>query len=65
VSQVYYAVPDPNPIACGGAQRLREAGIPAEKLTSVWSYDGTPLAAATVLDAVRKQNLRPAAVAAE
>jgi diaminohydroxyphosphoribosylaminopyrimidine deaminase/5-amino-6-(5-phosphoribosylamino)uracil reductase len=32
VSQVYYAVPDPNPIACGGAQRLREAGIPAEHM---------------------------------
>ena len=42
-----------------------EAGVPAEKLTPVLSYDGTPLAAATVLDAVRKQNLRPAAVAAE
>jgi len=42
-----------------------EAGIPAEKLMPVLSYDGTPLAAATVLDAVRKQNLRPAAVAAE
>jgi diaminohydroxyphosphoribosylaminopyrimidine deaminase/5-amino-6-(5-phosphoribosylamino)uracil reductase len=29
VSQVLYAVPDPNPLACGGAVRLREAGIVA------------------------------------
>ncbi len=30
VARVYYAVRDPNPLACGGAQRLIEAGIPAE-----------------------------------
>jgi diaminohydroxyphosphoribosylaminopyrimidine deaminase/5-amino-6-(5-phosphoribosylamino)uracil reductase len=35
VAHVFYAVPDPNPLACGGAQRLREAGIPAEHVPHV------------------------------
>ena len=30
VSQVLYAVPDPNPLARGGAARLREAGVAAD-----------------------------------
>ena len=30
VARVYYAVRDPNPVACGGAARLIAAGIPAE-----------------------------------
>ncbi|MFM1822670.1 MAG: Riboflavin biosynthesis protein RibD [Planctomycetota bacterium] len=29
VARVLYAVADPNPLACGGAERLRAAGIPA------------------------------------
>ena len=29
VARVLYAVADPNPLACGGAERLRSAGIPA------------------------------------
>jgi len=32
VARVLYAVPDPNPIARGGAARLREAGIAAERV---------------------------------
>lgn len=32
VARVLYAVPDPNPLACGGAERLRAAGVPAERL---------------------------------
>lgn len=31
VARVLYAVPDPNPLACGGAERLRSAGIPASR----------------------------------
>ncbi|WP_081871326.1 bifunctional diaminohydroxyphosphoribosylaminopyrimidine deaminase/5-amino-6-(5-phosphoribosylamino)uracil reductase RibD [Parvularcula oceani] len=31
VSEVVYAVADPNPLAAGGAQRLRSAGIPARQ----------------------------------
>jgi diaminohydroxyphosphoribosylaminopyrimidine deaminase/5-amino-6-(5-phosphoribosylamino)uracil reductase len=30
VARVIYAVRDPNPLACGGARRLIDAGIPAE-----------------------------------
>jgi len=30
VARVIYAVRDPNPVACGGARRLIDAGIPAE-----------------------------------
>jgi diaminohydroxyphosphoribosylaminopyrimidine deaminase/5-amino-6-(5-phosphoribosylamino)uracil reductase len=31
VSKVYYSVPDPNPIAAGGANRLEEAGIQVDR----------------------------------
>jgi diaminohydroxyphosphoribosylaminopyrimidine deaminase/5-amino-6-(5-phosphoribosylamino)uracil reductase len=31
VSKVYYSVPDPNPIAAGGAARLAEAGIEVDR----------------------------------
>jgi len=32
VARVVYAVEDPNPVACGGAQRLREAGVETVRL---------------------------------
>jgi diaminohydroxyphosphoribosylaminopyrimidine deaminase/5-amino-6-(5-phosphoribosylamino)uracil reductase len=33
VARVVYAVDDPNPVACGGAERLRGAGIPTTRLS--------------------------------
>jgi diaminohydroxyphosphoribosylaminopyrimidine deaminase/5-amino-6-(5-phosphoribosylamino)uracil reductase len=35
ISKVVYAVSDPNPIAAGGAQKLRDAGIEVEHVVSV------------------------------
>lgn len=39
IARVLYAVPDPNPVAGGGAQRLRDAGVAAEHVSHDGSYE--------------------------